>query len=298
MTGTVVSPPPTVAEAYRHCEVVTRRQARNFAYGIRLLHPPQRRALSAVYALARRIDDIGDGGLPDADKLHDLAAVRASVEQLGRSGAAPGDDPVLIAVADVAHRYPVPIDAFVELVHGVEMDVHGVTYETFDDLVLYCRRVAGTVGRLCLGIYDATDRPRAERHADALGVALQQTNILRDVREDLAGGRVYLPAADLRRHGVELRIGPGGVLGGPPHALRELVLDATARAERWYADGLQLLDLLDRRSAACTAAMAGIYVHLNRRLAHDPAALTTGRVSLPGREKAVIAARALLGRRP
>ncbi len=278
---------PTVADAYRVCERVTREQARNFSYGIRLLPGDKRRALSAVYALARRIDDIGDGALPAAQKLADLAAVRAAVT----AGAT--DEPVLAAVADAARRFPVPLAAFGELVDGVEMDVLGTSYETFEELVGYCRLVAGTVGRLCLGVYGAPDLARASRLADDLGVALQQTNVLRDLREDLLGGRVYLPAAELRAAGVTLAV-EDGVLGGPRDALLALVRAGAERARSWYAGSLPLLAMLDRRSAACTAAMAGIYARLNDRIAADPAAVTTGRLSLPGRAKAGVAARALL----
>ncbi|HEV7209109.1 MAG TPA: squalene/phytoene synthase family protein [Mycobacteriales bacterium] len=286
--------PSTLAEAYRDCESITRTEARNFFWGIRLLPPAQRRGLCAVYALARRIDDIGDGDLPAAQKLERLAEVRAGVARIGSSTA----DPVLFALADAGRRFPLPLSAFEELVDGVVMDVQGRTYQSFDDLVVYCRRVAGTVGRLCLGVYGARDLPRASQLADDLGVALQQTNILRDVREDLRGGRIYLPQNDLDGYGVTLVIGPDGRLGGPPEAVHRLVRAAASRAEEWYARGLQLLDLLDRRSAACTAAMAGIYVRLNARLAADPALMTTGRLSLSAGEKTHVALRALAGRRP
>lgn len=287
---------PTIAAAYEHCEAVTRSQARNFAYGIRLLPAPQRRALSAVYALSRRIDDIGDGDLPLAEKVCGLQTVREDLAVLDTH-----TDPVLVAVADVARRFPIPVGAFAELVDGVEMDVRGTTYETFDDLVLYCRRVAGTIGRLCLGVYGTAqngDLSRATALADDLGVALQQTNILRDVREDLLGGRIYLPTEDLARHHVALAIGTDGVLGGPAHALADLVRTDARRAQAWYARGLHLLDLLDRRSRACTAAMAGIYVRLNSRLLTEPESMTGGRISLSASEKARVAARALLGGAP
>lgn len=295
--STALRPAPTVVQAYELCQLITREQARNFSYGIRLLPPAERRALSAVYALSRRIDDIGDGDLPAADKLRLLAGVRTDVGALDVQGS----DPVLVAVADAARRFPIPLTAFVELVDGVEMDVRGTTYDTFDALAGYCRRVAGTVGRLCLGIYgtrNPADLPAAWSLADDLGVGLQQTNILRDVREDLLNGRVYLPAEDLARYGVSLHIDAGGTLGGPPDALRTMVRAGALRAETWYDRGLMLLSLLDRRSRACTAAMAGIYVRLNARLAADPALMTTGRLSLPGREKALVAAGALAGKRP
>jgi phytoene synthase len=280
----------TLADAYAECEAITRREARNFAYGIRLLPADKRTALSAVYALARRIDDIGDGDLPVAEKLAALAAVRAELAAADQS-----DDRVIRAVHDAALRVPIPMSAFDELVDGVEMDVRGTTYATFSDLVGYCRCVAGSIGRLCVGVFGAADLDRAVVHADALGIALQQINILRDVREDLMAGRVYLPADELARYGVRLSIGPDGTLRG--NGLEQLVIAASVRAAEWYADGMRLLPLLDRRSAACVSAMAGIYRRLLDRIAAQPELVRDRRLSLSAREKTVVAARALAGRR-
>lgn len=289
-SGLVVS--GTLAAAYEHCETLTRREARNFSYGIRLLPADKRGALSAVYAFARRIDDIGDGDLPATEKLSRLAAARADLRAVERRGG----DPVLVALADAARRHPIPLQAFAELIEGCEMDVRGTTYDTFDELVGYCRRVAGSIGRLSLGVFGADDPAAAAPLADRLGIALQQTNILRDVREDTLAGRVYLPRADVARFGVTLRIERDGSLGGPPERLAALVRAAAVRADGWYAEGLRLLAHLDRRSAACAAAMAGIYRRLLHRIAADPAAVLAGRMSLPAREKVVVAARSLAGR--
>ncbi len=280
--------------AYAECERITKEQARNFYWGIRLLPTPKRNALSAVYALARRIDDIGDGDLPDEQKLRLLAEARAG-------SAAPGEHPedlVLVALQDAAARLPIPLAAFGELVDGCEMDVTGRTYDTLDDLVEYCRCVAGSIGRLSLGVFDPApaDRARASELADALGVALQLTNILRDIREDLQNGRIYLPKRDLDLFGVQLRIGEDGQLDPQDGALAELIRFEAARAAGWYDRGLQLLDLLDRRSAACTAAMAGIYRELLTKFANDPTIVMRGRASLPAREKLRVAGKALAGR--
>ncbi len=278
--------------AYRHCEQITRTQAANFAYGIRLLPAPKRRALSAIYATARRIDDIGDGTLPPDDKLDALAGTRAALHRLpGDSGA----DPVLAALGDAATRMPIPLAAFDELIDGCAADVTGRRYDTFDDLLWYCRCVAGSIGRLSLGVFGTRQPDRATPLADALGVALQLTNILRDLVEDRVDGRVYLPAEDLDRFGCTLRLDGTG-FADPPERLMELVRFEATRAARWYEVGLRLLPMLDRRSAACTAAMAGIYRRLLTRIAADPLAVTRSRVSLPGREKAWVAARALVGR--
>jgi len=284
-----------VRVAYEHCEQVTRTQARNFSYGIRLLPPCKRRALSAVYAFARRVDDIGDGTLPAADKLAALAGARSAVAALERDGArAAADDPVLVALADAADRYPIPLGAFAELVDGCEADVRGTSYATFGELEYYCRCVAGSIGRLSLGVFGSRDLGTAEPLADALGVALQLTNILRDIREDLINGRVYLPAEDLERFGAVLRPDRADALAGE-HGLEDVVRFEARRAFGWYATGLRLLPLLDRRSAACTGAMSGIYLRLLKQIAAAPAAALRQRQSLPGSQKAMVAARALAG---
>ncbi len=261
-----------VDAAYALCEQITREQARNFSWGIRLLPAPKRRALSAVYAVARRIDDIGDGNLPAPEKLRELA--------LARTGStAPGehlDDPVFLALDDAARRLPIPLDAFGELVE-------------------YCRCVAGSIGRLSLGVFDPRSAGAgAAELADALGVALQLTNILRDIREDLGNGRVYLPKRDLDLFGVTLSTLPDGTLDPQDGALAELVRFEAARAWGWYDRGLRLLDVLDRRSAACCAAMAGIYRELLGRIAADPGIVMRGRASLPARDKLRVAARSLV----
>jgi phytoene synthase len=291
MTGNV----STLDEAYAECKRITHQQARNFSYGIRLLPAQKRSSLSAVYAFARRADDIGDDpDLAQDVKVAQLAALRAQLDDLGSAQS----DPVLVALDDTRQRFPLPLEALQELIDGIEMDVRGTTYATFDDLVLYCRRVAGTVGRLCLSIFGGTTHPDAPRLADQLGVALQQTNILRDVREDLGNGRVYLPKEDLDRFGVTLELDEQGNLRGPAGPFADMIRADTARAEQWYREGFALLDLLDRRSFACCAAMAGIYHRLNGVIAADPTAVQTRRVSLSGADKAKVAARSLAGRRP
>lgn len=283
-----------VQEAYQECERITREQARNFSWGIRLLPGPKRTALSAVYAFARRIDDIGDGASPDEEKRQLLATARAAV----RAPGAHPDDPVLVALADSAARLPIPLAAFEELIDGCEMDVTGRRYGDLDGLVGYCRCVAGSIGRLSLGVFDPVlspdDTSRAAELADALGVALQLTNILRDIREDLLNGRVYLPAKDLELFGVVLRIGSDGRLDPCDGALAELIRFEAARAWGWYDTGLQLLELLDRRSAACCAAMAGIYRELLERIAADPRQVMAVRMSLPAPVKLRVAGGALV----
>ena len=292
-------------EAYAQCEQITWEQARNFAYGIRLLPPDKRRSLAAVYAYARRIDDIGDGELPAPEKTARLEAARQQVRVLataaggegGPSGLDP-EDPVLVALTDTGRRFATPLAAFTELIDGCLADVNQATYKTFDDLLWYCRCVAGSIGRLSLGIYGASHPESQNKLADDLGVALQLTNILRDVREDFLNGRIYLPKEDLDKFGIEFA--PFGSPEPFPDAAMQarfanLVDFEANRAREWYGSGLRLLATIDRRSAACTGAMAGIYRRLLERIARNPHAVLEGRMSLPGGEKALVAAQALAG---
>jgi squalene synthase HpnD len=292
-TGAVTS--AEIGAAYLHCEQITKAEARNFSYGIRLLPAAKRQALSAVYAFARRVDDIGDGTMPAPDKMAALAAARTQVTALtGPGAAAPPGDQVLLALQDAATRFPIPLDAFGDLIDGCEADVRGTVYTTFEELERYCRCVAGSIGRLSLGVFGCADPSVAAPLADDLGVALQLTNILRDIREDYGTGRVYLPADDLLRFGTELVPGsPGGL--PDDERLQDVVRFEAERARGWYATGLQLLPLLDRRSAASAGAMAGIYRQLLEHIAADPAVALSRRLSLTTGEKAAVAARSLAG---
>ncbi|MER5254335.1 presqualene diphosphate synthase HpnD [Streptomyces sp. NPDC002855] len=295
-SGPNVSAP--VLAAYSYCEAVTGQQARNFAYGIRLLPMPKRRAMSALYALSRRVDDIGDGALAPDVKAERLDETRALLARI-RKGEVDDDDtdPVAVALTHAATHFSIPLEGLDELIDGVLMDVRGETYETWEDLKVYCRCVAGAIGRLSLGVFGtergALNAERAPEYADTLGLALQLTNILRDVREDAEGGRTYLPADDLAKFGCSAGFsGPQPPVGSD---FAGLVHFEVRRARALFAEGYRLLPMLDRRSGACVAAMAGIYRRLLDRIERDPEAVLRGRVSLPGREKAYVAVRGLSG---
>jgi phytoene synthase len=278
--------------AYVACAEVTRREAKNFAYGIALLPPPKRRSMAVVYALARRVDDIVDESGPTEARARALDELEARVTATMAEGvAAAPDDAVLVALADVVRRYPLPSDAVADLFEGCRRDLVLTRMATLDDLVAYCRQVAGSIGRLSLAIF-GTDRPAVTAPlADDLGVALQLTNLLRDVVEDRDQlGRVYLPADDLARFGCA----PDA--SGPADRLAALVTFEAERARGWYERGLGLLPHLDRRSRACVAAMAGIYHRLLDDIERDPSAVLRGRVSLTTGQKVGVAARSLLAR--
>ncbi len=320
--------------AYRHCESLTRGAAINFYYGIGLLPADKRRAMCAVYAFARRVDDVGDGTLPPEEKLLRLAALERGLRELATSD----PDPVMTALADAHIRFGLPLEALGDLIEGVRMDVTGTFYASFAELEIYCRRVAGSIGRLCLAIFgtrpadparasavggsvadgSGATEPKASAGelADALGVAMQLTNIVRDLHEDARGGRVYLPARDLVRYHLhddgpldaralaalarEGRVAEPSVVAGfggeDVGQLYALMRFQCLRARDWFHRGLELLGLLDRRSAACVLTMAGIYLRLLRHIEDRPDQALAGCISLKSHEKAWVAGRALVGR--
>jgi phytoene synthase len=271
----------------RYCEDLTRRRARNFWYGIRLLPPAKRHALAAVYALARRVDDVGDGPWPVGEKGARLDRIQASLEEIDPASS----DPVLAALGLARRGFPIPVAAFRDLIDGVRMDVDGATYETFADLTIYCRRVAGSIGRLSLSVFGSNRMGEAVPLADDLGVAMQITNILRDVREDVSAGRLYLPAEDMARFACS----PADLRGPASPGAEALLRHQVVRARSWFARGMRLLPLLDRRSAACAGAMAGIYARLLDRIEARPGDVLDRRISLPSWEKAWAGTLALLG---
>ncbi len=243
-------------DAYAECAAITKREARNFSLGIRLLPPPKREALTALYAFARRVDDIADSDEPSGVRRARLEECETSLADLPR---APLDDPVLTALGDAMVRYPIPKRALVELLEGAMWDAERSSYDTWADLREYCLRVAGTIGVACTAVYGPTDLERAIPLAETLGVALQQINIMRDVAEDYALGRVYLPQDELARFGVTPAQIADGVVDDNWRALMDL---QARRARAHLVTGFGLLDLLDRRSSLCVRALAGVYVEL------------------------------------
>lgn len=230
----------TVEQAYAEVQRVTRARAKNFAYGIMVLPRPKRRAIAAVYAFAREVDDVADGDAPIEEKRAGLEALRAALDH-------PPQAATHIALSDARRRFGIPDDALSALVDGGLQDLVKTRYTSFDELRGYCEKVAGAVGVACVAVYGSHDVERAQ----TLGIALQLINIMRDVDEDRALGRVYLPQEELDRFGVhELAPGP---------EWRELMAFQAARARAHLDEGLRLLDSLDRRSALCVSTFAGLY---------------------------------------
>jgi 15-cis-phytoene synthase len=232
--------------AYAEVERVTRKRARNFAYGIMVLPRPKRQAIAAVYAFAREVDDIADGPLPNEQKREKLEELGVAIE------GAPGEDPMLVALADARSRFPIPSDALHALVAGGLQDTRKFRYRDFEELEGYCKLVAGAVGRACIPVYGSDEFERAE----TLGVALQLINIIRDVPEDWGLGRVYLPQDELTRFGVT----EGDIAEArATESWRALMELQASRAREYLREGLTLLRYLDSRSAACVSTFAGLY---------------------------------------
>ena len=230
----------SVAEAYAEVGRITRREAKNFAYGIMVLPRAKRQAIAAIYAFARTVDDVADGGLPPEEKRARLEELRAA---LGEDPAGP----VFVALCDARERFGIPREPLEALIDGGLQDLEQSTYRDFAELHGYCEKVAGAVGLACVPIYGSDDT----EHAMTLGIALQLINIIRDVDEDRRLGRVYLPQDELTAFGVEELV--------PSPQFRELMAFEAERARAYLAEGLRLLDSLDRRSALCVGTFAGLY---------------------------------------
>jgi 15-cis-phytoene synthase len=272
----------TVETAYAEVERLTRARARNFAYGIMLLPKPKRRAIAAIYAFAREVDDIADDpGLDDGAKRMRLEELRAGLVGDAKTSA------MFVALTDARRRYPIPDDALHDLIDGGVQDTEQARYATFEDLRGYCRRVAGAVGVACVAVYGAQERQRAE----TLGVALQLINTIRDVAEDWTLGRVYLPQDELAAFGVsEVDIAAGRCSAG----WRGLMAHQAYRARAQLAEGRTLLPRLDRRSAACVAAFANLYAATLDRIEKRGFDVFDGPPSLSTGEKLRIVAGGLL----
>jgi 15-cis-phytoene synthase len=230
----------SVQEAYAEVGRITRREAKNFAYGIMVLPRAKRQAIAAIYAFARRVDDVADGGLPPDERRAQLEELRAALD-------ADPSDPVFVALRDARDRFGIPRGPLAALVDGGLQDVEQSRYADFAELRGYCEKVAGAVGLACVPVYGSDDTG----HAQTLGIALQLINIIRDVDEDGRLGRVYLPQQELAAFGVaEL---------APSPEFRKLMAFQAARARAHLAEGLELLDSLDRRSALCVGTFAGLY---------------------------------------
>jgi len=271
-----------------YCRTVARRQARNFYYAFLPLPPVERQAMCAVYAMARHTDDLADqpGPQSTAERCQALEQWRRAVEAAlaGEYGA----NPLLPAFQHAVASYRIPHRYVFELIQGVSTDLDPPQYRTFEELYRYCYSVASTIGLMCLHIF-GFESEQALWFGERLGVAFQLTNILRDLGEDAARGRLYLPAEDLARFQVERR----DVEAGSLQRLRPLLDFEAGRAQGYYQQAWPLLELVDARSRASLWTMTAIYHRLLQTIRASGFDVFTRRASLSRVEKTGLLLRGL-----
>ncbi|MEO8456996.1 MAG: presqualene diphosphate synthase HpnD [Chloroflexota bacterium] len=274
--------------AYDHCQEITRREAKNFYYGFMLLPNGQRRAIYSAYAFARTCDDIVDAGLPRYEAAAQLELCRI---KLARCLTGRPENPVYEALGRTIEKYGIPQEYFEQLISGVEMDLTKTRYATFEELETYCYHVASVVGLISIEIFGYDGSEEARRYAGDLGIALQLTNILRDIAEDAERGRIYLPLDELEWFGCSEE----DVLAGrATPEFRRLIAFQADRARHYYSQGRRLLAHLPARARACVGVMAGIYSSILDDIERDPGVVFRRRVSLSGRQKLALAGKELV----
>lgn len=299
-------PAVSLRASYEHCHAVTRGQAKNFYYGLRLTPEPKRSALYAVYAFMRACDDLVDEPVDRADgggaaqvenKLEGGADVMVRRERVERfradldrvlAGEATPPGAMWPAFADVVATYPVRGEHLHAMLDGQLADLEPTTYRSFDELYAYCYRVASVVGLVCVSVWGDDGDPGVPMWAEKRGIALQLTNVLRDVKEDALRGRVYLPEEDLQHFGLD----PASLRGEPAAPFVEMMNFQIDRARQYYRESAPLESHLDPACRATCWAMMRIYRRLLDKIAADPARVLRERVALSSSRKAYLAARA------
>jgi phytoene synthase len=300
---------PTASQlhmAYSVCRSIARSAAKNFYYGFAVLPRRKRNALSAVYAFMRRCDDIvDDNTLSPADRHNQLLEW---LDRIHRALAAqPTDDPVLLALTDAQRTYQIPIGLLDQLAYGTAADLeYGQTqpttaaplvarYQTFEELRQYCYGVASVVGLVCIKIFGYRD-PAAEPLAERCGLAFQLTNMIRDVKEDAAVGRVYFPQEDLAQFGLSAAdlAAPQGDINAA--RIRPLLAMEADRARECYHDGEELIPLVNEDSQPALWVLITIYRRLLEKIALNEYDVFRERVRLTVPEKLSVMGKGILKR--
>jgi phytoene synthase len=282
----------TLAESYAICRAIARKEAKNFYYAFVALPLPRRNAICAIYAFMRQADDLADDeSLAREERRRRLDAWLEDWRSVCHGG--DSSNPVFLATRAATERFEIPLNLLDELIAGVTMDLTPAgdapdTYATFADLYRYCYLVASVVGLVCIRIFGYTD-PRAEKLAEETGIAFQLTNILRDVAEDAARNRVYLPLEDLAAQGVSLDSLLHRTPNAPPTVnARALLASIANRAEDYYRSAEELLPLIDRESRPALWVLVRIYHALLKRIERADYDVFTQRASVPMAQKLAI----------
>ncbi len=273
-----------IEQAYQHCQLVAKEQARNFYYAFVTLPLKKRRAIYAAYAFCRLCDDIADADMPLEAKVNELASLQQQLEQSFHNEP---NGPVFMALRDASDAFSIPVDYYLEVMRGVRMDLTYSRYQTFDELKSYCYGVASVVGLICIQVFGYKD-PSARDYAVDLGLAMQLTNILRDVKEDAQRGRIYLPLEEMKEFGYsEEELFDGAV--NP--AFLDLMAFQVRRAREYLERGRRLIPLLSHRSRACPAILHGIYSRVLDRIERSEYNVFNGRIGLATSEKVLLTAK-------
>ena len=289
--------------AYSVCKGITRSAAKNFYYAFLVLPRRKREALCAVYAFMRRCDDITDDpSLSFAERRQKLDSWLDALHRAQQGQ--PTDDAILLALTDAQRRFTIPAGLLDELAHGTAMDIEesealqsntpglNVEYKTFEDLRVYCYRVASVVGLVCIHIFGYRD-PAAEALAENTGLAFQLTNIIRDVKEDASLGRVYFPEEDLAKFGLSVQ---DVMAPADPARLRPLLALEADRARENYKSGDALIDYISEDSQPALWVLVNIYRSLLEKIAMKQYDVFTAKVSLTTWEKLKILGKGFLKR--
>jgi phytoene synthase len=277
----------TLRDSYRYCRRIARQRARNFYYAFLLLPKPKRDAMCAIYAFMRYCDDLSDD--PGASAA---AIERWRVNLEAALGGYYSDHPVWPAFHEAVDRYRIPDRYFVEIIEGVSSDIEPRKIQTFDELYRYCYHVASVVGLTVIHVF-GFESPDALALAEKCGIAFQLTNILRDVREDAGRKRIYLPAEDLTRFGVNAH---DLLAGKRTEGFVELMRFEAARARTYYMESMPLVGMINPRCRSSMWALIRIYSRLLDRIVASDFDIFARRISVPAWEKCAIIARAALGR--
>jgi phytoene synthase len=298
---------PEITAAYAACRAIAKREAKNFYYSFRVLPQHKSDAMCAVYAFMRKADDLADDESLSLDARREAMAAWTAAWRASRTAST--TDPIFLALNHTQQRFAIPDELLEQLVAGTTLDLQPVqpgvghthidiialdgtttsfdfdVYDTFDYLYQYCYLVASVVGLVCIKIFGYTD-PRAEQLAERTGIAFQLTNILRDVKEDAERGRIYLPSDDAQAAGTDVDAIRKACDGAPvdPATLSLLQLEID-RAQDYYRSASELLPLLDADARPSMRVLVLIYHRLLDRIAANPSAVFTQRVSVPTAQK-------------
>jgi len=274
-----------LAASFAHCHDVAHQRARNFYYGMKLTPEPKRSAMYAVYAWMRLADDLADEPGSIAEKTRRLEAFREQTLAVLDSGAPLPQGALWPAMRRTFCQYRIPRDCLEDMIAGQLIDQRKTQYETFDELYDYCYKVAGTVGLVCLSIWGYHGGSATRRMAEHRGIALQLTNIIRDVAEDTARGRCYFPRDEFDRFGYTPR---RLAAGKPCQSFDQFIAFQVERARTYYQRSSALDGFIDTECRACSRALLRIYRDLLNKIARHPRQILTTRVRLSGLHKAWI----------